>query len=153
MASGAAIHASCVVAREAGVLIRGPSGSGKSLLARDLVFEAERLGRFARLVGDDRVRVTNVNGRLLATAVPAIAGRLEARGFGVLTMPYENSAIVRLVIDCLTEHAPRLPGPGDRTITMAGIPLPRIGALVEPGLARIILLRLDEPGDTLMTDR
>jgi HPr kinase/phosphorylase len=153
MAAGPALHASCVVVREAGVLIRGPSGSGKSLLARDLIFEAERLGRFARLVGDDRVRVMNRNGRLVATAVPAIAGKLEARGFGVLTMPYEKSVIVRLVIDCLTEHAARLPGPGDRTITMAGVLLPRIAALVEPGLARLILLRLDHPGDTLMTDR
>ena len=153
MAAGPALHASCVVVREAGVLIRGPSGSGKSLLARDLIFEAERLGRFACLVGDDRVRVMNRNGRLVATAVPAIAGKLEARGFGVLTMPYEKSVIVRLVIDCLTEHAARLPGPGDRAITMAGVLLPRMAALVEPGLARIILLRLDHPGDTLMTNR
>ena len=68
-------------------------------------------------------------------------------------MPHEKSAIVRLVIDCLAGHAPRLPGPGDRTVTMAGVLLPRIGALVEPGLARIVLLRLDDPGDTLMTDR
>jgi HPr kinase/phosphorylase len=153
MATAPALHASCVVVGEAGILIRGPSGSGKSCLARDLVVEAERLGRFARLVGDDRVRVSSRNGRIVASAVPAIAGQLEARGFGMLTMPYEKSAIVRLVIDCLAEHAPRLPAPGDRTTTLAGIPLPRIGAIVEPGLARIILLRLDDPGDTLMTDR
>lgn len=152
MASPLALHASCVVVGEAGVLIQGPSGSGKSRLALDLVREAEGLGRFARLVGDDRISVENRHGRLVATAVPAIAGKLEARGVGILTLRYERSAIVRLIVDCLSEEAPRLPGPGERTLTLAGVRLPRIGAPVEPGLARIILLRLDEPGDDLMTD-
>jgi serine kinase of HPr protein (carbohydrate metabolism regulator) len=153
MTAATALHASCVVVGEAGVLIRGPSGSGKSLLARDLILEAQRLGHFACLVGDDRVRVLGRNGRLLATAVPEIAGKLEARGFGVLTLPYENSAIVRLVIDCLAGPAERLPGPGDRTIAVAGVLIPRIAARVEPGLARFLLLRLDNPSDTLMTDQ
>jgi len=137
---------------EAGILIRGPAGSGKSLLARDLILDAKPLGRFARLVGDDRVRVCNRNGRLLATAIPAIAGKLEARGFGVLTMPYENSAIVRIVIDCLSERPPRLPAPSDRTVSLCGVSLPRIGTRIEPGVSRIILWRLDHPGDVLVTD-
>lgn len=152
MAVGPTLHASCVVVGEAGILIRGPSGSGKSRLARDFLFEAERLGRFARLVGDDRVRVANRNGRLLATAVPAIAGRIEARGFGLLTLPYEMAAIVRLVVDCLTDEAPRLPGPAERAIAIEGVLVPRVGARVDPGLARITLLRLDNPGDAMMTN-
>lgn len=113
MDTGTGLHASCVVVGEAGVLIRGSSGSGKSRLAWDLIREAERLGRFARLVGDDRVRVGNCNGRVVATGFPAISGKLELRGAGVLTIPYENSVIVRMVIDCLAEHPPRLPAPGD----------------------------------------
>jgi len=146
-----ALHASCVVVGEAGILIRGPSGSGKSLLARDLILEGEAARRFARLVGDDRVRVAALGGRLVATAVPAIAGNIEVRGFGLLTVPYERSAIIRLVIDCLVEEGPRLPLPSDRAIYLEGIPLPRIGAQVRPGLARLILLRLGDAGDTLMT--
>jgi HPr kinase/phosphorylase len=153
MADGQALHASCVVVGEAGVLIRGPAGSGKSRLAHDLILDAERLGRFARLVGDDRVRVCNRHGRLVATSVEAIAGKLEARGLGVLTMPYESSAILRMVIDCLPEHPPRLPAPDDRTVTLCGVSLPRIGTRIEPGLSRIILWRLDHAGDVLMTDR
>lgn len=153
MTSSPALHASCVVVGEAGILIRGPSGSGKSALAYELILEAERRGRFARLVGDDRVRLANRNGRLVVAAVPAIAGKIEARGFGVLTFPYESSAVVRLVVDCLTSEGPRLPGPGERTLTVDGVCLPRIGALLQPGAARIILLRLDNPGDAMMTDR
>jgi serine kinase of HPr protein (carbohydrate metabolism regulator) len=153
MTIGSTLHASCVVVGEAGVLIRGPSGSGKSALAHDLILEAERRGRFARLVGDDRVGLANRNGRLVATAVPAIAGQLEARGFGVLTLPYESSAVVRLVVDCLAEAGPRFPGPEDGTLTVEGVRVPRIGALSQAGAARIILLRLDNPGDAMMTDR
>ena len=151
MTSAGAIHASCVVVGEAGVLIRGPSASGKSALARELILGAPRAARFARLVGDDRIRIANRNGRLLASALPAVAGKLEARGLGVLTMPYERSAIVRLVVDCLTEDPPRLPAKGDRHVTLCGVDLPRIAARITPGLPAILLLRLADPGDTLMT--
>jgi hypothetical protein len=60
---------------------------------------------------------------------------------------------VRLVIDCLTDEGPRLPTLGERSITLGGVSLPRIGARMEPGFSRIVLLHLDNPGDTLMTDR
>jgi serine kinase of HPr protein (carbohydrate metabolism regulator) len=120
------LHASCVVVREAGILIRGSSGAGKSLLARELLLDAERRGRFARLVCDDRVRVANRNGRLVAQAVPAIAGKLEARGFGALTLDHEGAAVVRGLIDCLTEDPPRLPEQVDETTDIAGVRLPRL---------------------------
>lgn len=144
--------ATCVAVGEAGILIQGASGSGKSRLARDLIAEAQRSGRFARLVGDDRVRVSARNGRLVATRVPSTAGQIEARGLGILTVPYEGSAIVRLIVDLLAEEQPRLPSPGDRTAVICGVPLPRLGARFEPGLSGIILWRLDNHGDILMTD-
>jgi hypothetical protein len=67
-------------------------------------------------------------------------------------MAYESSAIVRMVIDCLPEHPARLPAPDDRTVTLCGVSLPRIGTRIEPGVSRIILWRLDHPGDVLMTE-
>jgi serine kinase of HPr protein (carbohydrate metabolism regulator) len=152
MKAGLAVHASCVVVGEAGILIRGPSGSGKSTLARELIFEAERRGRFARLVADDRVRLAGRNGRPLASVPPAIAGKLEARGLGVLTVPYEKSAILRLVIDCLLEDPVRLPERGDRLAMVCGVVLPRMAARVAPGLSSVILLRLDDLGNRLVTE-
>jgi HPr kinase/phosphorylase len=145
------LHASCVVVGEAGILIRGPSGSGKSRLAREIVLHGERLGRFARLVGDDRVRVENRNGRVVASAVPALAGKIEVRGMGLLTLPCEKSAILRWVVD-LAKEPPRLPEPADRA-TLCGVSLARIEVRAEPSLAQAILLRLEHPCDTLMTDR
>jgi HPr kinase/phosphorylase len=140
----ATLHASCVVVGEAGLLIRGASGSGKSSLARQIVREGERGGRFARLVSDDRVRVENRNGRVLASAVAAIAGRIEVRGIGLLTLPYEKAAIVRIVID-LADDPPRLPEAAGGTVALCGVHVPRIEALIEPGLAQAVLLRLHHP--------
>ena len=51
------IHAGCVLVGEAGLLIRGASGSGKSALAREVVSLALGTGRFGRLVSDDRTRL------------------------------------------------------------------------------------------------
>ena len=47
------LHASTLVVREAGILIRGPSGAGKTRLALGLVEQARLAGGFARLVADD----------------------------------------------------------------------------------------------------
>ena len=49
------LHATAVAIGEAGILIRGASGSGKSSLAMDLIFVARHQARFASLVGDDRI--------------------------------------------------------------------------------------------------
>src|SRR5579885_12565 len=44
------LHATAAVVGEAGVLIRGPSGSGKSSLAFALIAAAKASGLFARLI-------------------------------------------------------------------------------------------------------
>lgn len=52
------VHGTAAVVGEAGVLIRGASGAGKSSLALALVDAAAARGLFARLVGDDRISCT-----------------------------------------------------------------------------------------------
>src|SRR5215212_9422518 len=97
------IHATCVVIGEAGILIRGASGAGKSSLAGALP------GRFGRLVGDDRVEIAALNGRLVARPVKPIEGRLELRGLGIVGLAHEPAAVVRLVVDCAAEAPARPP--------------------------------------------
>lgn len=109
MSTGTTLHATCLVIGEAGVLLRGPSGAGKSTLARRLISAALRGGRYASLVGDDRVRLEAVAGRLIARPHPAIAGRLEVRGVGLTRVVHEPGAVVRLIVDCGTEPLDRLP--------------------------------------------
>ncbi len=99
-ADSATVHASAVLVGARAVLIRGPSASGKSRLALELL-EAARTGvlRFARLVADDRVHLEAVGGRLLARPPEALAGLIEVRGVGLLRVAHEPRAVIGLVVD------------------------------------------------------
>ena len=139
--SSPTIHASAVLVGARAVLIRGPSGSGKSRLALELI-HAARGGtlRFARLVGDDRVHVEAAHGRLLVRAAAALAGMIELRGVGILKLPYEPSAVVGLVVD-LAAAAGRLPDAPQRRAEFEGIALARLAvAAGEPALPAVLAL-------------
>ena len=101
------VHATAVVLGETGVLIEGLSGSGKTSLALALVADAAATGRFGRLVGDDRVSLTLAHGRIVARPHPAIAGRVEWRGLGLRTCPFEAACVVGLVVRLVTEAESR----------------------------------------------
>ncbi|GAC1328255.1 MAG: hypothetical protein NVSMB26_03320 [Beijerinckiaceae bacterium] len=128
------IHASALAVGEAGVLIRGRSGAGKSRLVLGLIAEASRAGLFVRLVGDDRVSVEPRGERLIVRPHPAIAGKVERRGEGILAMAFEAAIVVRLIIDLdgpAPSAASRLPEDEEGCARLCGIDLPR--------------LRLDDP--------
>ena len=142
MSRTATVHATCVVVGEAGVLIRGVPGSGKSTLARRLVEEAGRRGRFARLVADDRVALSVQGGRVVARPHPAIAGRIEVRGAGLLETGHEGAVVIRLVVDCGDHRLDRLPQPDQLFTDVAGIRLGRI-AVGEDQVDRVLLALAD----------
>ena len=130
--AAAAVHASCVAVGEAGILIRGASGSGKSRLAREILASAgASASAFARLVSDDRVRLESRSGRLIARAVPAIAGRIEMRGLGLISVPYERAVVIRLVVDVASEHGERLPDDANNAVEVCGVTLPRVTGKLE----------------------
>ncbi|MBV8568395.1 MAG: hypothetical protein JO366_14045 [Methylobacteriaceae bacterium] len=125
-----AIHATAVLLGEAGIVIRGRSGAGKSSLALALLELARTQGLFARLIGDDRVLVTGVNGRLMVEAHPAIAGKIERRGLGIVDLPHEGRAVVRLIVDLLDAETcgipPRLPEAAERTAAIEATQVRRV---------------------------
>lgn len=123
---GETVHASCVLLDEAGVLIRGPSGSGKSALCLALLDRFFLEGRHARLVGDDRIRLEPHHGRLVARPHPALAGLIEIRGLGIRQCPFAPAAPVGLIVDLHAADAARLPPDGALHGTLEGVELPRI---------------------------
>jgi HPr kinase/phosphorylase len=121
------VHASCVLAGRSAVLIRGPSGSGKSRLARALI-EAGRNGTLppVRLVADDRVHLFAAHGRLLAAAPAQIEGNIEMRGFGIQDVDHEPLALVGLVVDLAAADADRMPEAAAGTVEISGVTLSRL---------------------------
>jgi serine kinase of HPr protein (carbohydrate metabolism regulator) len=121
------IHATAVVLGDAGVLIRGPSGSGKSLLGRSLVEALRPAGRFAAIVADDRVTVEAAGGRLIARVPAVIAGQAEVRGVGIVPVDHEPAAVIRLVVDLVAaDTVARMPEEDGRRVTIEGVDLARI---------------------------
>ena len=118
------VHASCVAIGGRGVLLAGRSGSGKSDLALRLI------DRGAILVSDDYTELRGVGDTLLAQAPAAIAGRIEARGVGILDMPAAKGVPVCLYAD-LDGTPERMPEPA--SIRLAGLDIPLIAlSALEP---------------------
>lgn len=140
-------HATAVLWGARAILLRGASGSGKSRLALELLAEARRLGVFAALIGDDRLRLEAASGRLLARAVRELDGLIEARGLGIVTIPHESAGVVGLVVDLVRECPERLPDRdgGDLVATIAGVRLPRLPLWTEDAspVVRILAARAD----------
>jgi serine kinase of HPr protein (carbohydrate metabolism regulator) len=137
---GLALHANGVVVGEAGVMIRGPSGSGKSTLSHQLISLAHRNGHFARLIGDDRLYLTAIGGRLIAKGHPLTAGKIELRGIGIRATDFENQAVIRLLVDCEPVLNNRYPDHLDMSDTVLGISIRRI--TVTPQNAELVLAAL-----------
>jgi hypothetical protein len=110
------IHASCIrleragtafgAPAKAGVLILGDSGGGKSLLSLLLIAAG------AKLVADDRVELFVRNRKLVARAPANIAGFIEARGVGIVEIPYVADAAIALVVKLSDTMPSRLPRHG-----------------------------------------
>jgi HPr kinase/phosphorylase len=147
-AEQATAHASAVLVGARAVLIRGPSGSGKSRLALELIRAAqEGVLLSARLVADDRVHLQSVGGRLLARPAEPLAGLLEVHGVGLLRLAYEPSAVVGLVVDLAAADAERLPDPASRTTEISGISLPRLAVASDSAaLPAVLAVLKSHPG-------
>ena len=111
------IHGTAVVAQGRAVLLRGPSGSGKSDLALRLI------DRGFVLVADDQVLLSRDGDQLIAQAPSTIAGLIELRGLGLVTLPYCQKAPIHLIADLVpAQQVERLPA--SHAIEFFGLDIP-----------------------------
>lgn len=131
--SAETVHASTVASNGRAVLITGPSGSGKSDLALRL------LDRGFTLVSDDQTVVKKDGGRLLASAPPAIAGKLEIRGIGIVDLERLDDVPVALIVE-LTSDIQRLPDDSrERPILGVRLPLITIDAMTASAPSKVAI--------------
>jgi serine kinase of HPr protein (carbohydrate metabolism regulator) len=137
--SAETIHASTVAIDGRAVVIAGPSASGKSDLALRL------LDRGFTLVSDDQTLIKREGERLMASAPPNIAGKLEIRGIGIVDMETIGNVPVGLFVD-LTSEIQRLPDDNrERPLLGVRIPLITIDAMTASAPSKVALA-LDRMG-------
>ncbi len=113
------IHATCIDIDGKGILLRGPSGSGKSDLALRLIDGG------ARLVADDRTNLTLQDDAVIATAPDEIAGKMEVWGLGVRSVDVLAQTPLALVADLVNpSDVERIPNPA--SVELRGLSLPLI---------------------------
>jgi serine kinase of HPr protein (carbohydrate metabolism regulator) len=137
--SAETLHASTVATEGRAVVIVGPSGSGKSDLALRL------LDRGFTLVSDDQTLIKRDGERLIASAPPNIAGKMEIRGIGIVDMETVDSVPVALLVE-LTSEIQRLPDENrERPVLGVKLPLISIDAMTASAPSKVALA-LDRMG-------
>jgi serine kinase of HPr protein (carbohydrate metabolism regulator) len=129
------VHGTTVALEGIAVLIRGDPGSGKSDLALRLI------DRGARLIADDRTRLDLEHGQLIASCPASIAGLLEVRGVGILSVSSTDRAPLGLVADLVPEEAiERLPEPQLCEYLGVEVPLVRLASFAPSAAAKVRLV-------------
>ncbi|MDP3655446.1 MAG: serine kinase [Brevundimonas sp.] len=141
--TAAPIHATAVAHWTPGagwraIVVSGPPGAGKSDLALRLI------GRGWRLVADDYVHVFASGDALYATVPETIAGRIEARGVGLVGACARGVVRLVLAVELIDTAPERLPDPEFLTLAGRTLPLLRLkgfeASMVEKVAAAIALL-------------
>ncbi|MEM8631539.1 MAG: HPr kinase/phosphatase C-terminal domain-containing protein [Pseudomonadota bacterium] len=133
-----AAHASAVAFGSRGVLVFGPSGSGKSSLCLSLM----ALG--ADLISDDRVLVSKRDAALWLSPPAAMQGKVEARGVGILSAAHVCEVPLVLAVDMGKTEKDRLPQ--RRHVTIGGTSIPLLRKTGAPDLPAVLKIWLTGEG-------
>ena len=158
------VHASCVALTCAeltmGVLLMGPSGCGKSSLALSLIDQSgSGIGSdapiTARLVSDDQVLLTEVDGDLMASAPKPITGLLEVRGIGIVQVQTARSPmrVDRVVSHAAAADQERVPDTCEIELAGCNLPLHKIDFVAASAAAYIRVLAQMQWGLTSSINR
>ena len=115
----ALIHGTGILYEGKGLLIMGPSGSGKSDLALRMI------GCGALLIGDDYVEISQEeSGLAVMETVKNIAGKIEVHNVGILDVPFQSQCEIDLVLNLVGDvgQLDRLPEIKKRTVDSLSLP-------------------------------
>jgi len=131
------LHGSCAALEGEAVLLLAPPGGGKS----DLLLRL--LGQGWELVADDQVMLEADQGLLHAAPPPALAGRMEVFGLGLIEGLAWRAASLRLAVRLVPQAGlSRLPQPQNWEALGLSLPLLHLNAAA-PAAPEILRRALD----------
>jgi HPr kinase/phosphorylase len=140
------MHGTCIALDAGAAVLQGPSGIGKSDLALRCIMQPTHVyGRTltARLVADDQVMLERRGLSVWARPPAAIAGKLEVRGMGIIEVPHEPEARLRLVVRLVdTGAVERLPDPAETDVLGVALPTVQIAPLETSAALKVLLALL-----------
>jgi serine kinase of HPr protein (carbohydrate metabolism regulator) len=119
-----------------GVLIMGPSGSGKSDLALRVIEAAGHSG--SALVSDDYSLLWTSGGHLYAGAPETIEGRMEVRGLGILETETRKLTRIHLAILAQSDPIERLPENEITSILGQAVPTIRLNPREASSVSKLL---------------
>lgn len=112
------MHGTCVALGGRAAVIRGKPGAGKSDLALRFISAFRHDG--AALVADDQIRICRKQGNLCVSAPEKIAGLIEVRGVGIISLPPQPQAELALIVELTAageiERIPSDPWPSEEIL-------------------------------------
>lgn len=119
------VHATAILIGTTGLVLVGPSGSGKSAMALALLATAGRLRHFCGLIGDDQIFIEKVGDAIIAHGPPNISGLIEIRGSGIgHCRPIGKAALTLAISPIRVDASNRIPAENLRATLSQGIDLP-----------------------------
>lgn len=138
-------HCNVLRIEDCGILIEGPSGSGKSSLSTGLIERAQLLGRSAILVSDDQAFLETCDPSITAKAPDATAGKIELRGYGIIEVPHTSSTEISLIVKMVDDAAvERMPEPKSIRFFDTELPVLEVPTRHEQAAVRIIFAWMQE---------
>ncbi|RFC66244.1 hypothetical protein DYI37_01940 [Fulvimarina endophytica] len=147
------VHGTALLVGSRGILIRGPSQSGKSSLCLSLLRRAPCQNVTAALVADDRVDLHIEEEIIVMSAPPALSGMMEIYGIGIVKESCVPRANLSLVVDLVPRQViVRMPEPSERMTEILGRQVRRIVlAQREPAFGADVVMSLLEHEDLFVS--